>query len=77
MFLPFSILLFAVQRYYRAKYMLLLIMWLVQMFFLHKELYLIRKKYEFDFASNKQFAWFIGFSTFLFMWMYKSYFMQI
>jgi len=77
MFIPFSVLLFAVQRYNRAKYLLLLIMWLIQVFFLHKELYEIRRKYNFDFSSNKQFAWFIGVSTFLFMWMYKSYFMVV
>jgi len=31
----------------------------------------------FDYAANKNMAWFILLTTFLFMWIYKSYFMQI
>ena len=47
----------------------------MQLFFLYKQMYDIRKKY-FDFAANKQMAWFILTQSFLFMWLYKSYFMQ-
>jgi len=48
----------------------------LQQYYLYKQMYDMRKKY-FDFAANKQMAWFIVTQSVLFMWIYKSYFMQI
>lgn len=74
--IPGSLLIFALQQFSRFKYFMILLIWILQLFFLYKSMYEIRGKY-FDFAANKQMAWFLGSSSFLFMWIYKSYFMQI
>ena len=51
-------------------------LWVLHVYFIYKQLYDTRRKY-FDFAANKQLAWFLFTSTFIYMWIYKSYFMQV
>ena len=74
--IPGSLLIFALQQFSRFKYFMILLIWMLQLFHLYKSMYDTRSKY-FDFAANKQMAWFLGTQSFLFMWIYKSYFMQI
>lgn len=73
-FVPGSFLLFALQSFSRFKYLMVLTLWILHTYFIYKQLYETRRKY-FDFAANKQLAWFLFTSTFIFMWIYKSYFM--
>lgn len=73
-FIPASILIAAFQSYYRFKYLVLLIVWAIHLYYLYKNMYDVRKKY-FDFESNKQMAWIIVGSSFFFMWIYKSFFL--
>ena len=75
-FVPVSLLLFVLQRYSRFKVFMVVSLWVCHLFFIYKQLYETRKKY-FDFQANKQLAWFLVTSTFVQMWVYKSYFMQI
>jgi hypothetical protein len=74
--IPASLLIFAFQRFARFKYLLLVVVWVTQLFYLYKSMYEARKKY-FDFATNKQLAWFLFTQSFFFMWMYKSFFLQV
>ena len=74
--IPASLLIFAFQPFYRFKYLVLLSVWVFQLFYLYKEMYELRRKY-FDFKANKQMAWFLFGQSFLFIWIYKSYFMQV
>ena len=69
-------LIFALQQFVRFKYLVLLAVWVMQLFFIYKSMYNARKKY-FDFAANKQMAWFLLAQSFVFMWIYKSYFLQV
>ena len=52
LFIPSSLLIFLFQQYSRFKYLMLLVVWIMHLFYLYKELYELRKKY-FDFQSNK------------------------
>lgn len=72
--IPGSIFLFSLQKFWRFKMVYILLIWIVHMFQLYKGLYDMRQKY-FDFGANKQFAWFVIGSTFIFHWIYKSLFM--
>lgn len=72
--IPASLVIFAFQQYYRFKYLVLLLVWAMQLFYMYKNMYETRKKY-FDFATNKQLAWFMFGQSFLFMWIYKSFFL--
>ena len=75
-FIPASVLIFAFSRFYRLKLMLVVGLWGVHLFFIYKQLYETRAKH-FDAVANKNMAWFVGLSSFLFIWIYKSYFLQI
>ena len=52
MFIPVSLLISALQQYYRFKYFALILLYFSYLFYIYKELYEMRKKY-FDFAANK------------------------
>lgn len=74
--IPASLLIFALQQFVRFKYLVLITVWLMHLFFMYKSMYDARKKY-FDFGANKQMAWFVLTQSFVFMWIYKSYFLQV
>lgn len=48
MLIPASLVIFAFQRFYRFKYLVLLSVWTMQLYYLYRSLYEARKKY-FDF----------------------------
>lgn len=73
-FIPGSLFIFSLQGYWRVKYLSLLILWTLLLFNIYKTTYEARKKY-FDFVTNKQMAWYVAGFTFVFMWVYKSYFL--
>lgn len=74
--IPASLIIFTFQQYSRFKYLVLVLVWMVHLFYLYKAMYDSRKKY-FDFSTNKQMAWFMFTQSFLFMWVYKSFFLQV
>lgn len=73
-FIPGSLFIFGLQGYWRVKYLSLIILWALQLFNIYKTTYEARRKY-FDFVTNKQMAWYVAGFTFVFMWVYKSYFL--
>ena len=75
-FIPGALVIFSFQAFYRAKILLVGVLWLFHLFYIYKQQYDLRIKY-FDQKANKNMAWLIGGSSFVFMWIFKSYFMQI
>ena len=75
-FVPGAIFIFCFQAYRRVKYFTLLILWALLLFNIYKTTYESRRKY-FDFVANKQMAWSIFGASFLFLWIFKSYFLQV
>mmetsp|Transcript_8451 Transcript_8451/g.12902 ORF Transcript_8451/g.12902 Transcript_8451/m.12902 type:complete len:121 (-) Transcript_8451:28-390(-) len=75
-FIPGALFIFCFQAFYRVKLFLVLCLWLVYLYYIYKQLYDLRVKY-FDQQANKNLAWLVGGSSFVFTWVFKSYFMQI
>lgn len=75
-FIPGSLFIFGLQGYWRVKYLSLMLLWTLLLFNIYKTTYDARRKY-FDFRTNKQMAWAVIGSSFVFMWVYKSYFLQV
>lgn len=74
--IPISILIFSLQSFYRVKYFLLLVLWVVSGYYIYKSSHETRAKH-FDFQANKQMAWMLMGSSLVYLWLYKSYFLQV